>query len=131
MGGSKDYAQARKWYLKAATQGHARAQLRVGTLYANGEGVPQNYRQARDWWLKAATQGNAGAQLQLGDMYKDGRDQKPDKVLAHMWYNLAAAQGSSFAAKERDQIAKNMDHEQIAEAQRLAHEWKPIRSKVE
>ncbi len=42
-----------------------------------------------------------------------------------MWYNLAVAQGYKDAGKWRDSLAKQMTPEQIAEAQKLAREWKP------
>ncbi len=44
---------------------------------------------------------------------------------AHMWFSLAAARGGGDYAKVRDQVAKLMTPAQIAEAQRLAREWKP------
>jgi hypothetical protein len=48
-----------------------------------------------------------------------------DFIQAHMWYNLSAAQGEQRAAEARDALAKQMTPAQIAEAQRLAREWKP------
>jgi hypothetical protein len=42
-----------------------------------------------------------------------------------MWLNLAAAQGYQQALTKRADIAKLMAPAQIAEAQRLAREWKP------
>ncbi|MGB8575646.1 MAG: SEL1-like repeat protein, partial [Pseudolabrys sp.] len=48
-----------------------------------------------------------------------------DKVRAYMWFNLSAAQGREGAAAFRDLIARRMTPAQIAEAQRLAREWKP------
>lgn len=48
-----------------------------------------------------------------------------DYVPAHIWYNLAAAQGDEVAAQFRDDLAEQMTRDQIAEAQRLAREWKP------
>jgi len=124
-GGPKDLRQARDWYRKAAEQDYALAQFELGRLYERGRGVPQDYRAARDWYRKAAEQGQPQAQYSLGDMYKEGRDQKPDYVQSYMWYNLAAAQGYKNAATSRDDIAKKLTYEQIAEAQRLAREWKP------
>ena len=85
----QDYAQAVKWYRKAADQGHAKAQYNLALMYANGYGVPQDY------------------------------------VSAHMWWNLAAAKGDENAKRNRDIVAERMAPEQIAEAQRLAREWKP------
>jgi hypothetical protein len=48
-----------------------------------------------------------------------------DIVLAHMWSNLAAAQGNEPARGNRDLFASRMTPDQLAEAQRLAREWKP------
>ena len=42
-----------------------------------------------------------------------------------MWYNLAAAQGNKLGRKYRDLLVKKMTPVQIAEAQKLAREWKP------
>jgi uncharacterized protein len=39
--------------------------------------------------------------------------------------SLSAAQGNRDAVKNREIIAKHMRPEQIAEAQKLAREWKP------
>ena len=58
-------------------------------------------------------------------MYDRGQG---DYVRAHMWFNLSAAQegaDSQIAAKDRDNIAKLMTPAQIAEAQKLAREWRP------
>jgi hypothetical protein len=44
-----------------------------------------------------------------------------------MWFDLAAAQGLDAAAKNRDQLVSTMTPAQIAEAQRLAREWKPTK----
>ena len=114
--------------LEKAAQGHAAAQSKLGVMYTNGQGVPQDDGEAVKWFRAAAEQGHAGAQSNLGLMYREGRG-VPHYVQAHMWYNLAASQSSGedreTAAKNRDDIAKKMTPEQIAEAQRLAREWKP------
>ncbi len=51
-----------------------------------------------------------------------------DYIQAHMWFNLAAASGGDedreTDAKNRDLTTEKMTSEQIAEAQRLAREWK-------
>ncbi len=43
LGVTQDYAQAAKWYRKAAEQGHAYAQFNLGYMYRFGQGVPQDY----------------------------------------------------------------------------------------
>jgi hypothetical protein len=42
-----------------------------------------------------------------------------------LWFNLAAAGGDKDAAVPRDGLAKQMTPARIAEAQKLAREWKP------
>jgi TPR repeat protein len=112
----------------AADQGTAIAQHNLGVKYSKGEGVPKDYAEAVRWYRKAADQGNAGAQHNLGLMYYNGQGVPQDYVRAHMWFNLAAAKdGDPKTAERRDLIAQLMTGEQIAEAQRLAREWKPKR----
>jgi hypothetical protein len=43
-----------------------------------------------------------------------------------MWYNLSASNGNAEAVIDRDELAKKMSAAQIAEAQKLAREWKPV-----
>ena len=54
-----------------------------------------------------------------------GRGVPQDYVQAHMWWNLAAVKGNTDAIKNRDVVAAKMTPTQIAEAQKLAREWKP------
>jgi hypothetical protein len=128
----QDYAEAIKWYRKAAEQGNDFAQRFLGVMYEQGEGVPQNYAEAVMWYRRAAGQGYALAQFALGMMYDAGRGVPQDYVQAHAWYNLGASRFSAsekkerdVAVKSRDEVASKMTPAQIAEAQRLAREWKP------
>ena len=120
-----DYATAlREWRLLAA-QGNASAQSNLSIMYEKGQGVPLDDGAAVRWWYrKAAEQGDASAQNNLGSMYADGRGVPQDYVQAQMWWNLAAA-GNEGARKNRDIVVKLMTPAQIAEAERLAREWKP------
>jgi TPR repeat protein len=94
-------------------------------MYTKGQGVPQDYKEAVKWLRLAADQGESGAQFSLGLRYALGRGVPQDYVQAHMWYNLAAVGGDATSVKNRDLIAQKMTPAQIAEAQRLAREWKP------
>ncbi len=120
-----DYATALREFRVLADQGHADAQTFLGTMYRNGEGVPQDYVQALKWYRMAAKQGHAYAQIFLGTRYLTGQGVPLDYVQAHMWFNLAGAQGRDQATEARDIVAKYMNPAQIAEAQKLAREWKP------
>ena len=114
------------WFPKAADQGDAVAEFLLGNQYANGKGVPQDYSEAMIWFQRAAEQGHAVAKLYLGVMYAEGRGVPQDYVRAHMWFSLAAAQGEQSSAKTLVGMAeRQMTPAQIAEAQKLASDWKP------
>ena len=121
----QDDRQARKWYAKAAAQGQPKAQFSLGTLYFNGEGGSKDYQQALRWIRLAANQGEALAQTKLAIMYDDGNGLPKDKVQAYKWLSLAATNGDKPAPMLRDLLAKEMTPAQIAEAKKLASEWKP------
>jgi TPR repeat protein len=72
-----------------------------------------------------ADQGDKRAQYTLGFLYRMGQGVPQDYVQAHMWSDLAAAQSYQNAASNRDAVARLMTPAQIAEAQKLAREWKP------
>jgi uncharacterized protein len=55
-------------------------------------------------------------------------------MLAHMWFNLSASRFDASEKESRDDavnnrefVTKRMTPAQIAEAQKLAREWKPSR----
>jgi TPR repeat protein len=117
--------EAMKWYGLAADQGDAAAQNNLGNMYKLGQGVPQNYAEAMKWYRLAADQGRALAQFNLGLMYAQGQGVPQNYVNAHMWFSLAAAQHYQDAVKKRDLVEQSMTPAQIADAQKLAREWKP------
>jgi TPR repeat protein len=125
VGVETNAVEAVKWYQKAAEQGETAAEFSLGLMYYNGKGVPQDYSEALKWNRKAANQGDIGAQNNLGVMCAKGQGVPQDYVEAYKWYNLAAAQGDSDAIDNRDGIVRHMTPEQIAEGQRLSHEFKP------
>jgi TPR repeat protein len=124
QGVAQNHSAAMSWYRKAADQGYATAQYNLGTMYDRGNGVPQDYAAAVSWYRKAAEQGHADGQSQLGFMYSVGQGVPEDYVLAHMWLNLAATSGNKRAAKSRQMVEGRMTPRQVAEAQKLAREWK-------
>jgi TPR repeat protein len=114
---------------KRAAQGDAEAQNNLGVMYRKGQGVPQDYAEAAKWYRQPAAQGDAKAQLNLGIMYAKGRGVAHDDVQAYTWFDLAAANVTTKphhdkAVKARDTLAARMTPAQIAEAPKLAREWK-------
>jgi len=97
----------------------------LGLKYQNGDSVHQDYAMAAYWFRRAAERGEAPAQAKLGHIYEKGLSVPQNNILAHMWLNLAALQGKEDAKSSRDIVAQRMTPAQIAEAERLAGEWKP------
>jgi len=131
-GTSRDYIQALKWYRVAAEHGDMEAARRVGFMNANGQGAAKNEAEAIKWYRMAADKGDPESQNNLGVLYSSGKGVPEDNVQAHKWFTIAA---SRFPASEKDKrdkamknselLAKKMKPEQVAEAQKLAREWKP------
>jgi TPR repeat protein len=132
QGVSQNYAEALKWYQLAADQHDAEGQFGLGELLENGRGVLQDYAAAARWYQRAADQDLAEAQDSLGHMYEAGHGVPQDYVQAQKWFNLAASEFTSLdkkplsaAVADRDRVAAKMTPAQIADAQKLAREWKP------
>ena len=61
----QNYAEAVKWWRKAAEQGNEGTQIRLALMFRHGWGVSKNVAEAVKWYRKAAEQGNADAQYWL------------------------------------------------------------------
>ena len=68
---------------KDAEQGYSIALDKLGVMYANGQGVPQDYQEAVKWFRKAAEQGYASAQYNLGLSYANGKVVTCPRLLVH------------------------------------------------
>ena len=93
----KKPVQAVAMLRKAAEEGDASAQVKLGRKYEKGEGVTKDYAKAVEWYRKAAEQGYAEAQNNLGWCYKNGKGVTQDYVKAVEWYRKAAEQGYANA----------------------------------
>jgi uncharacterized protein len=89
---NSDYDTALREIRPLALKGDAEAQSILGTMYANGQGVPVNNKKAVDWTRKAAEKGFANAQYNLGIMYDTGTGVSKDGKEAAKWYRKAAEQ---------------------------------------
>jgi uncharacterized protein len=80
-----------------AEAGDPKAQLTLGGLYEQGDGVSTNISEAIKWWRKSASRGNVDAQVVLGQTYFYGTEIAQDQTEGLKWYRKAAEQGSAFA----------------------------------
>ncbi|KAF9082302.1 hypothetical protein BGX23_012598 [Mortierella sp. AD031] len=120
-------------HLTSARTGDVASQIKLGSLYRDGQGVAQNYAMALEWYLRAANQGSASAQDHIGYLYHVGGPDFPkDYMLAMFWYmkaanqNNASAQGSvgelyQYGRGVRQDYEKAMDW--YRKAAKQGHVW--------
>ena len=89
----QDLAAAATWYERAAAQGFAPAEYRLGNLYENGRGVEKDLEQARLWYQRAAEAGNRMSMHNLAALYAGGELGEQDFASAARWFEEAANQG--------------------------------------
>jgi TPR repeat protein len=123
----KSAIESANWFRKAAEQGHTMAQTLISMMYMAGHGVSQDHEQGFKWMHEAAKQGFSPAQHNVGGMYAEGQGVTQDYVEAYKWAILAAhAQTAEVKAQAIDYLTPKMTPSQIAEARRLAEDWKLI-----
>lgn len=149
IGVAQDFDQAFKWYRIAADQNSAYAENVIGVAYEHGFHIAQDDAEAFRWYRRAANKiydrpGNTwihSPQYNIATMYASGRGTAQDYVRALMWFNLAIAFGDTkppaplgiklvdtsqyTALEQRDKLKALMTGAQIAEAEKLASEWRP------
>ncbi|NTV38255.1 MAG: sel1 repeat family protein, partial [Anaerolineales bacterium] len=76
-GAPQDYAEALKWYGRAADLGNGRAQYNLGVMYAKGQGVPADLVQAFKWLTLAQERGDKDAAALLAEV---SERMTPDQV---------------------------------------------------
>ena len=108
---------------KAAEGGVPEAQLELGRIYAEGDGVDMDVEQAIQWYLVLAARGSADAQHWAAMLYSHGDSAAVDLVQAYKWANLSATLGHPSAPELRDALKKRMTKRQVAEAQQLSRQW--------
>jgi len=86
--------------LKLAESGDRQAQVRVGIMYANGNGTETDKRKAVAWYEKSAAQGHTGAQFNLGECYYVGEGVLQDYAEAAKWYKKSADGGDALGQYE-------------------------------
>ena len=96
----KRYKKAIKWLTKSAVQSWNReAQLYLGTIYYNGEGVAKDYKNALHYFEDAAMQGSTEAQIKLGIMFYKGEGTPMDKPAAEFLLRKSMEDGNEVGKK--------------------------------
>jgi localization factor PodJL len=124
LAGTRDLAEAKRWYAAAAGKGNVRAMHNLGVLYANDRDMTN----ALPWFQKAADAGLKDSQFNLGIIHALGSGVKQDLAVSYKWFALAAGQGDGEAGKKRDEIAQYLDKTTLASAKLAVDTWraKPV-----
>jgi TPR repeat protein len=97
-GEAGNYTEALRLFKSCAEKEDPGCQNMLGSMYANGQVVPQNYREAMKWYKLAAENGDVNAQRTLGLLYRTGQyNISQDYEKAFKWYGVAAKQGDVVA----------------------------------
>lgn len=113
-----------------AAKGDAEAQFNLAKMYETGRsGYKKDYAQAEHWYRLAANQGDIYAQASLAILYRFGKGVQQNYVEAYKWFYLATAHSRGPDQESIQELqnatAARMNPAQIAEARRLASEWRP------
>jgi TPR repeat protein len=112
------YAEAARWFQKAAEQGHPGAQFDLGFLCDRGD-VPGGLAEAATWYRMGAEQGSAASQRYLGYLYAKPRYEHHDPVEAYAWFSLS---GDYQSQVEQEKLEEKLTPEQLLAAQKRARE---------
>lgn len=138
---------------RAAELGNRDAQNAIGELYKSGRWLLKDYELAARYFAQSAQQASDTAPKSLAIAFLRGQGVEQNKVQAYVWFSLstlgvtngrgsyglelqrvlqwASAEKSALeddgldAATVRDELAETMKPEEVAEAQRLARQWRP------
>ena len=114
QGVAQNYAEAVKWYRKAADKGFAQAQFNLGLLYYQGRGVDLDDVEAVKWFRKSADQGVAEAEYMLGFMYDGGIGVQQNDIEAMKWFQKAVDHGFANAKNALNTIQERKKREEAS-----------------
>jgi TPR repeat protein len=117
-----DYATALEKWRPLAEQGSSAAQLFIGFMHANGQGLPKDDAKAAEWYGEAAERDNTVGQVRLAIMYRDGSGVAVDRVKALFWVKMAGRKENHMQkigqALQRS-LEEAMTREEIAAAEEI------------
>lgn len=99
--------------ITAAENGDMQAQYEMGELYYQGERAERDTDKALAWYEEASVQGHPKAQYRLAIMHAQGEGVEPNLPQAYVIMKMAAVNGEDAAMDASDQIAQQMDQEEL------------------
>lgn len=97
QGTRQNYAEALKWFIRAADLGAGQAAYRIGEMYMNGQGVRRNLQAAIEWFAKAHDNYDKDAAYTIAQIYARGEGLKLNMDEAQKWFVAAVKSGNEDA----------------------------------
>jgi len=119
----QDFAQAEKWLRSAAAQGHLKAMVSLGNLFAF-YAQPADYKQALEWFKMAAERCDPEGEFMTGLGYFEGKTLEKDLPSAWMWLTLASLRGHLIAAVTQHEITDRFSAADKAAGSERARQWR-------
>lgn len=94
----QDFAEAARWYRKAALAGDSEAENQMGYFCQYGIGVPVDLQRAFHWYQLASASGSLQAKVNLGVSYLHGMSVHRNPSTAGQLFREAAEKGDGLAA---------------------------------
>lgn len=109
----QNYAEAAKWYKKAAEWGDGDGAYELGNCYHCGHGVSLSDAKAFEWYRKGAALGNAEAMYEVGEYLTYGIGVNKDRIRGIEWLHKAGEAGSAMAYATLGSIysSENSEHD--------------------
>lgn len=133
LAGGSDDDEAAGYFRKAAEQGNAEGQFRLGAMYVSGEGVKRDIAIGRKWIVSAADQGHVLAINAMALAHMNGTMDVPPEALksaeALRWIRLSAENDFLPAIREMVKAYRLGEYGLKADS-KLADEWAAREAKV-
>ncbi len=109
LGVAQDFAEAMKWYRKAAELGLPGAQANLADMLERGQGLDTpNPVEAAKWFQTAGLQGHVVARFRLARMLAKGNGVAANPKAAIRWYEAAAEGGHPTAGRIAAELRRNL-----------------------
>ena len=102
------YADALKWYERAAAQGDESSMCNIGLLYDEGRGVERNIAKAREWWEQAVEHGCQKSETMLKLTHTEAAPQ-PIAQNDYVAYEKMLLERSKFSGGGSDYVSHYVD----------------------
>lgn len=123
MGVPQDFGKRVRWFERAAEEGMATAQWKLGLAFLHGVGIAADDERAAYWIKRAADQGNPLAQSALSELYFAGRGTNRDLVKAYTWAVIAMKGLQPDQVPNIQLLRQSLTSQQLANAEKRIASW--------